>query len=269
MKTLLAYLALVYAVSWICFTTAPLGSPVFLLGVFAPSLVAIALTFAAHGRDGVVALLRPIAIVPAAWRWYAFAIGYMAAIKLSVALLIRIAAGAWPAFGDTPVYLMAGALVLSTPVQAGEEIGWRAFVLPRLAVRVGLPLASVVVGAIWACWHLPLFYRPGADTFHQSFPVYFAGVTAISVAMAWLYWRTGESLVATMLMHAAVNNTKDIVPSAGLVAPGVFALDASPAALGAVALLWGCAAWFLVRMRGERLSQGSERTVVAEPARPV
>ena len=50
-----------------------------------------------------------------------------------------------------------------------------------------------------------------SDTFHQSFPVYLLQVTAISVVLAWLYWRT-DSLFVVMLLDAAVNNTKDIVP---------------------------------------------------------
>jgi membrane protease YdiL (CAAX protease family) len=46
--------------------------------------------------------------------------------------------------------------------------------------------------------------------------VYLLSVTALSIAMAWLYWQTNQSLLLTMLMHAAVNNTKDIVPSCRL-----------------------------------------------------
>jgi len=33
-------------------------------------------------------------------------------------------------------------------------------------------------------------------------------VIALSVAIAWLYWRTNGSLLLTMLMHSAINNTK-------------------------------------------------------------
>jgi membrane protease YdiL (CAAX protease family) len=50
-----------------------------------------------------------------------------------------------------------------------------------------------VLGVIWALWHLPLFYLRGADTYGQSFPVYVLQVTALSIAIAWLYWRTCES----------------------------------------------------------------------------
>ena len=39
----------------------------------------------------------------------------------------------------------------------------------------------------------------------QSFPVWALGVTALSVAITWLYAHTNESLLLAMLMHSAVN----------------------------------------------------------------
>ena len=83
--------------------------------------------------------------------------------------------------------------------------------------------------------------------------MYVLGVTALSVAMAWLYWRTNGSLLLTMLMHAAVNNTKDIVPSAVSAATNAFSLSSSLVAWVSVAILWICAAYFLLRMRGVKL----------------
>jgi membrane protease YdiL (CAAX protease family) len=55
--------------------------------------------------------------------------------------------------------------------------------------------------------------------------------------MAWLYWRTNESLLLTMLMHAAVNNTTGIVPSPVSAAANPFALSTSPVAWLTAALL--------------------------------
>ncbi len=228
----------------------------YLLGVFAPSLVALALTARTDGRAGTLALLRRTVKWSVGARWYVFAIGYMAAIKLAVALLLRIATGAWPAFGQEPLYIMAIAIPFSTPVQAGEEIGWRGYALPRLSARLGLSGASVALGVIWACWHLPFFFISGTDKSGQSFPVYLLGVTGLSVAMAWLYWRTNGSLLLTMLMHAAVNNTKDIVPSAVSGATNAFSLSSSRVAWLSVAILWICAAYFFIRMRGVKLQNG-------------
>jgi membrane protease YdiL (CAAX protease family) len=47
-------------------------------------------------------------------------------------------------------------------------------------------------------------------------------VVAISIALAWLYAKSGGSLLLVMLMHSAINNSKDIVVSAAAIAPGVF-----------------------------------------------
>jgi membrane protease YdiL (CAAX protease family) len=267
---LLKFVLLTYLLSWTLWIAAaalvrwpaPQASPwsavsgvFYFAGVFAPALVALALTARAEGRAGTQALLARTVQWSVRARWYVFAAGYMMAIKLTAAVLHRVVTGAWPAFGPDPVYLMAIAIVFSTPVQAGEEIGWRGYALSRLSSRLGLPGASIALGIIWACWHLPFFFIPGTDTVGQSFPLYLLSVTAVSVAMAWLYWRTHYSLLLVMLMHAAVNNTKDIVPSAVTGATNPFALSSSLVAWLSVALLWICAAYFLMRMRGVKLDE--------------
>jgi membrane protease YdiL (CAAX protease family) len=263
MSSLVAFFSLTYALTWTCWYAvqalsggghpdplrAAIRAPLLYLGIFAPSLVAMALTARTEGRAGLRALLVRLVQWQVGARWYVFAACYMAAIKLAAALVHRLAAGAWPRFGNDAWYVLAVATVFSTPVQAGEEIGWRGYALDRLGARMGLAGASVLVGILWACWHLPLFFFfPAADTFGQSFPVYVLQVTAISVAMAWLWGNTKKSLLLVMLLHAAVNNTKDIVPSAVPGATNPFALSTSPVAWLTVALLWICAAYFLFRM---------------------
>ena len=249
------FFSLTYAVTWSYWAAAMALSPgmlaqsLFLLGVVAPSLVALGLTVQANGREGALALLRRMFKWDVAARWYVFAVGYLAAIKLAVAVVHRLAFGEWPRFGQEAWYVLAAAMVTSTWVQAGEEIGWRGYALPRMAARLGLGPSSLLLGAVWACWHLPLFFVSGADTQGQSFPVYLLQVIALSVAMGWLYWRTEGSLLLVMLMHAAINNTKDIVPSAVPAATNPFALSSSEVAWLTVALLWIGAAYFLVRMR--------------------
>lgn len=226
--------------------------PVFLLGVFAPAIVGLVLTARHDGRAGVARLLSRVVHWDVGARCYLFAVGYMPAIKLAAALVHRVATGAWPPIGESNVALMLGAIAISTWVQAGEELGWRGYALPRLATRIGLGGASIVLGVIWALWHLPLFFLPGTDTVSQSFPIYLLGVTALSVAMAWLYWRTGGSLLLVMLMHASVNNTSGIVPSAVPGATDALSLEGSLVGWVTSALAWAVAVPCLVQMgRGE------------------
>ncbi len=157
--------------------------------------------------------------------------------------------------------MVAGVLV-STWVQAGEEVGWRGYLLPIFANRVGLGAASVVLGLLWALWHLPLFHIEGSGSAGQSFPVYASHVTALSVAMAWLYWRTGRSLLLVMVMHAAVNNTTGVVVSAVPGASQVWTLSGSLVAWLTVGLSWLVAIGMLRDMRGATLQLGA-RTVEA------
>ena len=263
MKLTFAFVVLTFAASWLLWLAAAatlgwdfsllsgpvaVGGPLYLLGVFAPAFVAVAVTAHAEGRAGVSSLLRQMIPAAVSVRWYAFAVGYFAAIKLGVAFLHRAAIGSWPAFTQESWLVMLAAVAFSTPWQAGEEIGWRAYLLPRLSGRVGLPAASLIVGVIWACWHLPFFFFAGADKSGQPFAPYLLGVIALSVAMAWLYWRTGGSLLLTMVMHAAVNNL-NFVPTPVSTSTHVFAVRASFVAWGTAALLWLGALFFLFAMR--------------------
>jgi membrane protease YdiL (CAAX protease family) len=264
----LIFFAATFAVTWSCFlvgvrirNSAALNSPLFvlaqgvlMLGVFAPAVVGLSLTALDRGRPGVRTLLGSSVNSQVGAGWYLFAAGFFLVVKLLAAVILRALTGAWPAFGTEPWYLMAVALLFSTPVQAGEELGWRGYALPRMANLMGLGPASVLLGVVWATWHLPLFFATGADTFHQSFPVYLLQVTAMSVVMAWLYWRTGQALLLVMLLHAAANNTKDVVPSALAEPTSTWTLHASPVAWTTVALMWLVASMLLIRMRGVKLA---------------
>jgi membrane protease YdiL (CAAX protease family) len=264
---LLAYFLLTFLVSWsVWYTASGLAAPgntgffggrgpVFLLGVFAPALVALALTARAEGRPGVTRLLARIGHWQVGARWYALALGYFAALKLAAALIHRIVTGVWPPFGNTPVAIMLLGIAVSTWAQAGEEIGWRGYALPRLAHHVGLGGASLVLGFVWAVWHLPLFVLPDSGSTGQSFPAYLLQVMPMSVMLAFLYWKTGGSLLLVMVMHAAVNNTTGIVPAAigGSITP--IAFGGSLVAWATVALSWVVAMPLLVRMRRADMKQ--------------
>jgi uncharacterized protein len=253
---LLAFFALSYVVTWAAFITVArwipaqttAGSALVLLGAYTPGIVALLLTGGTEGSRGVRALLRRILIADVPARLYVLALTYIAVIKLTAAVLHRFVAGAWPQFGVDSLALIPVAIAFSTPFQAGEEIGWRGFALPRLADRFGVRTASLLLGLIWAVWHLPQFYIAGTETYHQSFLVWAPQVVAISIALAWLYAKSGGSLLLVMLMHAAINNSKDIVASGSAMPPGVFSLNASLVSWLGLGLQWIAAACFLVRM---------------------
>ena len=119
---------------------------IILPGVVAPALVALWLTWRQGGTAGVRVLAERLTRWQVPVRWYGFALGFMMAVKLAAAVMHRFATGAWPSFaapGLVPLMILGA--VLSTPFQAGEEIGWRGYALPRLAARFGARLASLLL----------------------------------------------------------------------------------------------------------------------------
>jgi uncharacterized protein len=228
---LVKFFSLTYAVTWTFFLTAVAlshrtastdqalamvpGLLVF-VGTIAPALVALVITARVGGSSGIGALLHRLLQWRVGARWYLFAVSFMAAIKFTVAITHRMIMGSWPGFGHQPFGIILVAIVISTPFQSGEEIGWRGYALPLLADRIGFARGSVLLGLIWACWHVPLFFLrvPGNDEYGQSFPVWALGLTALSVAIAWLYTHTNGSLLLTMLMHSVVNNIPHFLPVA-------------------------------------------------------
>jgi len=220
-----------------------------------PALVAIWLTGTREGESGLRALFARVVQWRVGLRWYVFALGYMLAIRLAAAALQRIATGTWPQFGHTSWLLVVTAIAISTPVQAGEEIGWRGYALPRLGAKYGYGIGSAILGVLWALWHLPVFFMlPGNGNYGQSFPLFFAGVIPLSIAFGWLFVNSKGSILLAMLMHAAVNNTHDIVLS-GYAAIGPLSFNTTLVAWLTIALLWVGAAYFLVRIHQTTLRE--------------
>lgn len=271
MGPLSTYFILTFVVSWIFFISGAILSHasnadsnemlvvrqvLIFLGAITPAFIALGIT----GRRGQPGESRALLNRIFKWQlpagWYLFAAGYFVVIKLLVAIIFRVITGDWPVFGGEDWWLMVIAILFSTWVQAGEEIGWRGFALPRMTPKYGLAISTLILGAIWACWHLPLFFVRYADTFRQSFPLYLMQVLAISVAMGWLFWRTRGSLLPVMLMHATINNTKNIVPSLVPGSDNMFAWSNSTVAWLTLALLGISAAFFLYQMRNVRQLPG-------------
>ncbi len=259
------FLVLTYTLTWACFIGAGmlpqadsgLRLPLLLLGSAAPSTVALAMTARFEGRSSVRVLLSRVIHWRVPLRWYLFALLFYAVVKMLAAVSYRIAESRWPQFGGDTWYALLPAILAAAIVGGplGEEIGWRGYALPRLTKRYGAALASLLVGVVWACWHLPLFFIAGldgyTDQFGQSFPTYLLQVVALSVAIAYLMGNVGGSLLLAMLMHSSINQTKDIVTSRVPGAHNMLVLSNSTLAWITTALLWTCAAYFLLRMRGQ------------------
>jgi uncharacterized protein len=86
----------------------------------------------------------------------------------------------------------------------GEEPGWRGFALPRMQWRWGPTRASILLGVLWAGWHLPLFLIHGWTT--APIWVFFVIVTGLSVIMTLGFNLSRGSVIVAILLHDAHNS---------------------------------------------------------------
>jgi len=104
-----------------------------------------------------------------------------------------------------PLFFVMG--VLSN----GEEIGWRGYATPRLQAGHSALTAALVVGMIWALWHIPKALTAGSG---QDYPfwLFVLDTVAKAIVFAWVYNGTGGSLWAVTLLHASVNTSVVFLP---------------------------------------------------------
>jgi membrane protease YdiL (CAAX protease family) len=90
---------------------------------------------------------------------------------------------------------------------AGEEIGWRGYMLTRL-VAAGVPQPLFASGLIWATWHLPLIltgvYASGPSPL-LSAALFVVTVMGVALVAGVLRLRTG-SVWPAIVLHAAWNS---------------------------------------------------------------
>jgi len=138
---------------------------------------------------------------------------YFAALALPVLIGI-VGYGVFVVIGGTPMlspetpplYFYPLVLLFVMILGGGlEEPGWRGFALPALLKRYTPFVASMIVGVVWAFWHLPLFFAPLSSQFGLPFGWYFLNTLALSVIFTWLFLKSDGSTVTAIVLHGGVN----------------------------------------------------------------
>jgi membrane protease YdiL (CAAX protease family) len=108
--------------------------------------------------------------------------------------------------------------LINTVASLGEELGWRAYLLPRLMTHfAGAEPANasaarrtaLLVGLIQGVWHWPLFFLSTRLDSGSAFPfplVYLVFTCSISVLLSWVTL-CGSSVWPAAIGHGAINGT--------------------------------------------------------------
>ena len=195
------------------------------ISIWSPTISAVILSGLLGGMPAVGKLLRGFTIWRVNYKWYLAALFLF--IGPLIFALVYIMSGFEYAGIDPSLTALTAVLAIMSTLYLGplsEEAGWRGFALPRLQERFSALTSSVILGIIWACWHLPLYLVEPRMPFYIYLPL----VTVLSILFTWLYNNTGGSLIIAVLAHFSFNFGANSIPGyLGLLPQNVFYIAGS------------------------------------------
>ena len=197
-KTLVPFLALTFGLTWgiaallILFTDQVVAifgeitasNPLYILAVYSPGIAGVFLVWRYYGLKGLGSFFRRLTLwrMPRVW-WLFLLLGIPAIAYLGAALNGTIS----DPFPFSPWYQVFPALVPAFFLGTLEEFGWRGIALPLLQRKMAPFWAGLIVGIIWAAWHIPAFLLSGLHYSAWSAVPFFGGVIALSVIITPLF----------------------------------------------------------------------------------
>jgi uncharacterized protein len=160
-------------------------------------------------------------------------------------------------------YLSSYVLVVILGGPLFEEPGWRGFALPRLQPLHGPLVGTLILGLLWALWHLPEFLVPswaessGGSGFLAivilAIVKFVVIATAFAIIITWVFNNTKGSVFMAMLVHASIDTST--IPLGTLFSPS----DLS----NSILLSFGVLALVLVVLTRGRLGYQEEEPELA------
>jgi len=153
--------------------------------------------------------------------WYIPIIFLMPSIWVLGNLLLSL-------FADAPgtVFTLAQLpiILFNIVLSSGEEIGWMGYAYNFMEEKWQAFKAAIILGVLWAIWHVPLFYLTGSSLMW----VFGFGLNLVAwrVLIVWVYKNTGNSLFAVSVFHATGTYATTMLPymsepSGGVLGVGV------------------------------------------------
>ena len=178
-------------------------NPLYILAVYSPGFATFFLVWHHYGLKGLGSIFQRLTLWRAPMTWWLFLI-------LGIPVFFYAGAFIKGTINDplpfSPWYQVLPALGLALFLGPIEEFGWRGLALPLLQRKFAPFWASLILGLIWAAWHIPAFLMSGTPQSSWAFVPFFAGVVAISVVITPLFNASRGSLLIAVIYHFQMMN---------------------------------------------------------------
>jgi membrane protease YdiL (CAAX protease family) len=130
---------------------------------------------------------------------------------------------------------------------AGEEVGWMGYAFDSMQAGSSTLRAALVLGMIWALWHVPFLFFMMPDPFVLS--VQILKIVVFRVLIAWIFNNTGKSVFAAILFHAVDNTALVTFPEVMTIKPWGSVLFCGHVIVAAVVVTLVCGGRSLAQYR--------------------
>ena len=220
-RPLLCYFFIAYAFSWLLWVPLalsqdgagllsfrrPMGvsAAIAVASFVGPFLSAFIMTGVTQGRAGIGRWLRRIVLWRVGFGWYLFVLIGLPLILVLGVIVLPGALASFRGLASVPPHRPWLSLLVYVFYHGplGEEPGWRGFALPRLQRLHGPLVGSLILGPLWALWHLPLFWVPA-----WAFPptvlnilMFVIASIPFTIIMTWVFNNTKGSVLIAILLH--------------------------------------------------------------------
>lgn len=222
-SNLILFFAITLAWTWICgfipvilgITGTPIGTFIFYFGGGAPSVVGLFIVFLTYSRaERRDYFKRCFSLKYMEWKWPLIVFSIFPIIS-TVCIYIGVNILGYDMPGMDYIHAIIGnplmvPLVILISLVSGplnEEFGWRGYALDKLIVRFGFLKASLLLGFIWAIWHLAWYFTPGQAQYNLLQDSLFDALMMVpslmllSVFVSFVYIKTKRSILAGALVH--------------------------------------------------------------------
>lgn len=199
-----SFFGLAYLMNLSAESGSAIGVVITLLALAGPSVMGIIFTYLALNKAGQNDYWQRVwdyKRIP--FRWYLIIFLLIPAVSILAALQ----SGYWDSYSFTHKLPSLYLTLLSVPlVPVLEELGWRGYVLDRLQEKYSALISSIILGALWGAWHLPVFFLQdsifGLMPFASlMFWLYMFHEIVISIVFTWIYNNTNRSTLSAILLH--------------------------------------------------------------------
>ncbi len=193
----------------------PINLPVVALGTLVPAIAAAIVTYRRTGANGVKELLKRAVDYKKITNklWYLpilLLVPFLLFLEYVIMRLVRLPL---PDPIQIPILLALAFFPMFFIGDAGEELGWTGYATDPMQNRWGPFKASLILGIVWAIWHL----IPWVETGNSPTWIAAQALNAVALRMlfVWFYNSTGKSVFGVILVHDMTNISEFLFPNYG------------------------------------------------------